>query len=83
MNHKDATTPGGEWWVVGQMEWRARHAASRSHAFSREDKWLALAIIINELGKDEDDDNNGDENDGETSFICHHAPYLSPTPAIA
>ena len=34
VNHKDATTLGGEWWVVGQMEWRARHAASRSHAFS-------------------------------------------------
>ena len=34
VNHKDTTTPGGEWWVVGQMEWRARHAASRSHAFS-------------------------------------------------
>ena len=28
---------------------------------------------MNELGKDEDDDNDGDENDGETAFICHRA----------
>ena len=60
-----------------------RRVGTTPSANTATDKWLALAIIMNELGKDEDDDNNGDENDGETSFICHHAPYLSPTPATA
>jgi len=44
------------------------------------DKWLALAIIMNELVKDEDDADDGDDDDGETSFICHRSVKRSSRP---
>ena len=42
---------------------RKRRVGTTPSANTATDKWLALAIIMNELGKDEDDDNDGDEND--------------------
>ena len=48
---------------------RKRRVGTTPSANTATDKWLALAIIINELGKDEDDDNNGDENDGDIETL--------------